>query len=137
MDGTTHRQFRSWMAWLEREWDRPSRDTQYLMQIAQVVRQGQTRTPGAVTLDQFRLRFSKPTPRDVATATANAKAAWLARVPNPTTYSVDKPVSLEEILTGEPGLFVPKSAVRSEPPKRTTPNYIPLRDPPHGDGDGT
>ena len=78
----THRQFRTWQAWLQAEWNAPSRTDHYLMLIAQRVLQAAARNPGSVTLDGQRIEFRRrdgadePPALTVEQATAIAKAKW-------------------------------------------------------------
>ncbi len=52
-------QFRVWLAWLDMEWNRPSRTDHYLMRIAQRCHQGWVKHPGEVDLDAERVEFGK------------------------------------------------------------------------------
>ena len=78
----THRQFRCWQAWLEAEWNAPSRTDHYLMLVAQRVLQAAAKNPGSVTLDGQRIEFrrrgaeAEPPELTLAQATAIAKAKW-------------------------------------------------------------
>jgi hypothetical protein len=46
------------MAWLDQQWNVPSRSDNYLMQIAQEVKRVLHRDPNKVTLDEFKLEFN-------------------------------------------------------------------------------
>lgn len=37
MEKHTHRQYLTWLAWLEMQWNKPDRHDHYLMRVAQVV----------------------------------------------------------------------------------------------------
>jgi hypothetical protein len=58
LDGHTHRQHLTWLAWLEMEWDRPGRSDHYLMSIACEVRRVLSKKPDRVKLDHFWLKFA-------------------------------------------------------------------------------
>lgn len=63
----THRQVLAWDAWLNLQWDRPSRSDWYAMQIAAEVRYVFSQASRPV--DKFRLRFSagsETSPREVS-----------------------------------------------------------------------
>ena len=49
----THRQYLGWQAWLEIEWDRPSRSDWYAMQVAAETRRGSYMQAG-ISADQVR-----------------------------------------------------------------------------------
>lgn len=118
---TTHRQYRSWNEWIERQWDRPSRADLYLMQIAMAVRQGQVKTPADVRLEDFRLKFRTPS-ADGKNSDA-AKSRWMGAVGmSPRRYTTDRPPTVEEVLYGGPGLFVPPDARPDDSPN---PAFLP------------
>ena len=73
----THRQFMVWRAWLDLQWDNPSRSDMYAMQIATEVRRGYVKSPKAVKFMDMKLKFSKDTGK---TKTTNSKAIWMAAV---------------------------------------------------------
>jgi hypothetical protein len=60
MRSHTHRQYLSWMHWLNEEWDNPSRTDLYLMQVACEVRRVLARHPNKVTMSDFKLKFVVP-----------------------------------------------------------------------------
>jgi hypothetical protein len=76
----THRMFLAWQAWLEMQWNKPTKTDHYLMQIAVEVRRVLAKDPRKIKLDDARLEFSKPgdkkkVPEEVAGAMAMGK--WL------------------------------------------------------------
>lgn len=85
MKKTSHREYLVWMAWLDRQWDRPSRTDNYLMQVAyqvayEVRRIFSTNSANMPTMGEFKLRFkpviSQPievdTEQDIPTTTSTA-----------------------------------------------------------------
>jgi hypothetical protein len=56
----THREYRLWTAWFNRQWDRPSRSDYYLMQIATEVRRVLSTKPQTIKMEHARLRFRPP-----------------------------------------------------------------------------
>lgn len=81
MRGTTHRQYRVWMYWLEQQWNRPNRTDNYLIQIAAEVRRLFRKNPRSVKMEHMVLRFSKPKqhrkPVDIKEVSRVAKSRWL------------------------------------------------------------
>ena len=84
----THREYKLWLAWLDRQWNRPSRSDNYLMQVAAEIRRvlnllcvyGSKKRPDAVTLEQVRLKFVQPKQEEPKIAQAGGKAGWFAAV---------------------------------------------------------
>lgn len=78
----THRQYLAWMAWLEMQWDRPSRTDWYLMQIAAEVYKKFRKNPAQILVETFKLRFKSSNKAPVKTKAqkemdaAAAKARW-------------------------------------------------------------
>jgi hypothetical protein len=79
----THRQYRTWMVWLENEWNNPSRNDHYLMQIIVEIRRIFAKNPASVTMPQAKLKFinkddekPEPTEAEIAYATMQAKSRW-------------------------------------------------------------
>jgi len=58
----THRQFLTWMRWLEEEDNHPSRTDNYLMQIAAEVCRVLHRKPETVKLSDFVMKFKRVKP---------------------------------------------------------------------------
>jgi len=62
---TTHRQYRTWLAWLDMQWNRPARSDHYLMRIAQALYQmpallfGKRGDANKVKLEEMRLKFEE------------------------------------------------------------------------------
>ena len=88
----THREYRTSLAWLDEQLDRPSRSDNYLMQIAAEVRRilrlgevwGSKKKPATVDPNDMKLKFVKPKPKAIQKTTsetqARSKAGWLASV---------------------------------------------------------
>ena len=60
MNSHTERQFRTWIEWLDSQWNEPSLTDHYLMQIATEVRRVLSKNPNDIKLDDFKIEFSKP-----------------------------------------------------------------------------
>lgn len=57
----THRQMLAWTAWLDMEWNRPSRSDQYIMAVCAEVRRVLHKHPNRVELKHFLLKFEGKT----------------------------------------------------------------------------
>ena len=57
MERWTHREYLTRLAWIEEQWNFPSRSDQYLMQVAAEVRRVLSKKPDAVKLEHFKLKF--------------------------------------------------------------------------------
>lgn len=83
----THRQYEVVQAWLEAEWNRPSRSDYYLMQIGCEVLRGRVRKPKSVQMKHLKLAFQvaqaprKPLTREEAAAAAKARWVGLMGMP--------------------------------------------------------
>jgi hypothetical protein len=73
----THRQYRAWEAWLEGEWNRPSRTDHYLMKLTATLIAVNSKKGAAVPTDKLKVKFVTPSRRrrremteDEATAVA-------------------------------------------------------------------
>lgn len=58
-----HLHFLVWLRYLETEWNRPTRDNWYAMQIAAEIRQirnGFSKNPKGVSLNSLKLKFQRP-----------------------------------------------------------------------------
>ena len=53
----TRRQFLAWRAWLDSQWNRPSRTDNYVMQVAAEIRRGHVKRPRSVKHEHFELQF--------------------------------------------------------------------------------
>lgn len=85
MERWTHRECRTRLAWLDEQWNQPSRSDQYAMQIAMEVRRVLSKKPNAVELAHFKLKFGlrevKPVPKlSMADLTKQSKARWCGLV---------------------------------------------------------
>lgn len=73
MKRTPHRHYLAWMAWYEREWNKPDRSDHYLMQIAQYIARGKE-------LPKITFTFDRAKPVAEADKAAIAEAVWRARL---------------------------------------------------------
>lgn len=86
IESHTNRQYLAWLAWLDKQWNEPSRTDYYLMRVAQTVTRiyhWLTRDNSLITLTQFVIPFhTKPAEDEheetVEEATAHSQAAWFA-----------------------------------------------------------
>jgi hypothetical protein len=99
----THRQYLTWQTWLGMQWERPSREDHYRMQVACEVRRTIVKDPSSPRIGDFKLRFettrasrdsgskggtNKGLSRDQAAAMS--KARWfMATGYTPTTTPAD------------------------------------------------
>jgi hypothetical protein len=86
----THRQYAAWQAWLDEEWNRPSRSDHYQMQTAMVVAQANAKSPKKVKFKHYKLDFGpagrKKRPKMTREqAAAHSKAKWLGIMTAPVT----------------------------------------------------
>lgn len=75
----THRQFRAWRAWLDMQWDRPSRTDHYIMQATAESIRPHVKKGTKVKTSDYRLSFS-PDGKRKATPVQSPeenRAAWL------------------------------------------------------------
>ena len=77
----THREFLTWQAWLDRQWNRPSRSDYYEMQTACQVARVLAKTPGNIKIEQFKLPFGEDGTREQKReedkkVAEQAKASW-------------------------------------------------------------
>ena len=81
----THRQFLLWRAWLDEQWNRPSRSDHYLMGVGCEVRRANARNPAAVQLSHLKITFERvESARPMSDQQiAASKARWMrgARLP--------------------------------------------------------
>ena len=85
MEAHTHREYLVWMAWLEKEWNEPSRTDYQLMRIAQRILQSQSTTPKKINLEDQRVDFKMvkkqpPKKEDKQTIVDRSKSAWMGFV---------------------------------------------------------
>ena len=78
----THRQFNAWQAWLEAEWDKPSRDNWYQMATTTAVMRVLAKNPGQITVADRKLKFEsqdkKASPEQRRQVeVAQSKARWV------------------------------------------------------------
>jgi ADP-glucose pyrophosphorylase len=57
MEKHTEKEMRVTLAWLEMQWDRPSRTDWYLMQVAAEVRRGLVKKPNSVKTGDLKIKF--------------------------------------------------------------------------------
>jgi hypothetical protein len=55
----THREYLTWQEWLDAEWSRPDRHDHYLMLIAQILCQVNSKNPKKIKLEDFKMAFKK------------------------------------------------------------------------------
>ncbi len=88
MQSHTHREYKNlWLPYLDKQWNRPSRTDNYLMQVAVEIRRvlnllcvyGSKKPADAVTLTQMILKFVQPKPQLKKTQ-AISKGGWLRAV---------------------------------------------------------
>ena len=77
----SYREFLTWVAWLDLQWDNPSRTDSYLMQIAYEVHQV-LRARKNVKAKNFKLKFSKETRKPLTRQESGrrSESAWLAAI---------------------------------------------------------
>ena len=83
----THREYLTWVVWLNEQWNVPTKDNLYSMQIAAEVRRVLSKQPNAIKTEHFKMVFEhkkEPTQEQLAKSRAQAlqrsKAAWASRV---------------------------------------------------------
>jgi hypothetical protein len=80
MRSTTSTQFLLWKAYLDAQWERPSRSDWYQMQTAMEVKRVLSKQPGRVKLRHFKLGFDNKRGRaklDPETQVQQSKNYWL------------------------------------------------------------
>ena len=81
MQSITHREFKTWIAWLDDQWNKPSKSDYYLMQIAGYV--SHVLSKKSWKLDTYKVNFQvgdqKQSKDDIGRKTEAAKARWRAR----------------------------------------------------------
>lgn len=98
----TNRQYLVTLAWLQQQWNRPTRSDSYLMQIACEVRRVLSKDPRKIHLSHFELEFGpKSQPRDVrqmtaAEASLEAQARWKTAMGTAVEKLTIKTISQEE-----------------------------------------
>ena len=89
MERWSHREFKTRLAWIEEQWNRPDRTDYHLMRIAQRIQQFQQgfgKSTTAIELEDQGVKFATPgdekekKPYDPVAATKAAKAGWFARL---------------------------------------------------------
>lgn len=83
----THREHRTWLAWLRLDMNCPSRSDYYLMQIDFDLRRANVENPKKVLFEDSQLKFNQPVERPKQLtreeAAALSKAQWLGRMTVP------------------------------------------------------
>lgn len=76
----SHREFRTWVAWKDDQWNNPTRGDYYLMQIAGYIAHVLSKST-SWNIKKFKIPFKvgKPSMGDVAQQTEASKAVWRAR----------------------------------------------------------
>lgn len=57
MEKHTHREYLTWLAWLDKQWNIPDRHDTYLMQIACEIRRTILKDPNNIQANQFKMKF--------------------------------------------------------------------------------
>lgn len=77
----THRQFCVWRAWLDEQWNRPSRSDYYAMRVAQRCHQAIARHPHQITVDDQRIQFLRRDDKEPVKETVKeSQGRWLNMV---------------------------------------------------------
>ena len=81
----THREYVTWLAWLDEQWNQPDRTDHYLMQIAHCVRQQRAAHPEQLSLRDEKIMFEQRGQRPAKKLSREewsqrAKATWRARL---------------------------------------------------------
>ena len=76
----THREYLTWIAWLDEQWNKPSKTDSYLMQIAMEVDRVLSNNPNSIQMKHKLLKFVEPvlstmSPEQKLVA---SKAKWFA-----------------------------------------------------------
>lgn len=58
MERWSHRRYVTALAWLNDQWNKPSRSDHYQMQIAREIRMGNVKDPKTVEMDHFKIPFT-------------------------------------------------------------------------------
>ena len=79
----THREFLTLQAWLDKQWNRPSRSDYYEMQTACQVARVLAKNPGNIKIEHFKLPFGEEGTREQKAeenkkVAESAKAGWAA-----------------------------------------------------------
>lgn len=82
MERISYRQYSTWIAWLDQQWNKPDRSDHYMMQVAAEVRRVLSKKPQSIKLGHFLLKFEFVPPRPTTSkqALAASKAKWFAAV---------------------------------------------------------
>ena len=77
----THREFLTWQAWIDQQWNRPSRSDYYEMQTACQVARVLAKSPGNIKIEHFKLPFGEDGTRQQKAEedkkiAEQAKASW-------------------------------------------------------------
>jgi hypothetical protein len=120
----THRQFRAWHCWMDRQLNQPSRTDHYLMQVAAEICRSRVKDPSRVADSDFKIRFTDKRSKDrdgwntegqtAEEVSRRSKAAWfgwMASCGVKVTTKIMKPSSKEkrhdgsgsQDETGKPG----------------------------------
>lgn len=78
----SHREYLTWLAWTQDEWNQPNRTDYYLMQLTMVLKQKFARNPSIFNLNDQRIEFepeaARPInqPADIKRTTEATKSRW-------------------------------------------------------------
>jgi ribosomal protein S19E (S16A) len=75
----TERELKTWLAWLDMQWNTPERSDWYLMQVACEVKRVLMKNPQSVGVQDFRLKFKDTGARPASTrqAALASKMKWM------------------------------------------------------------
>lgn len=83
MDAHTNREYNAWQVWLDNQWNIPTRDNYYNMQVAQRVQQVLSSNPNKIQLKHQKIDFTtkekakkKLTEDEKSKLIAQSKAVW-------------------------------------------------------------
>lgn len=83
---TTHRQYLSWMYYLDEQWNHPDLVCHYLMRVCREVKRVLSRDPGSITDDHFKMTFTREDEKEQIPPEVkmqHSKSAWLSTVMAP------------------------------------------------------
>jgi hypothetical protein len=95
----TYREYLTRLAWLEEQWNAPSRSDYYTMALITVVRQLLAKNPNSITIEKARLKFSsaKSIEQTREEADRKSKAYWLPLVGLSLEQSQEEQENLNEL----------------------------------------
>jgi hypothetical protein len=79
----THRQYTTWEAWVEAQWNQPDRSDHYLMLLCTILSKVNSKNPDRVTMSGMKIKFTRPDSSKVQTkegAAEMSKVGWFGRL---------------------------------------------------------